>query len=624
VLSYLEYLLTYFIMNKKTFQICFWIIIIIAALFRFYNYTNIPYTHDEYSAIHRTNFETFCELIEEGVLVEGHPAGVQVFLYYYTKVFGKSPHIVRLPFTILGLLSVALIMVIGKRLFSSQAGLLAGACAAVSQYFIFYSLVARPYSPGLFFVLLSVYCLVNLAKNNDSKTRWFIIYSISLALSAYTHQLSAFTSLIIYFLGFFLVYRKHRIKYFASGILALLLYLPHIPIFLKQLSMKGVGDWLPVPDYSFIFDYIGFLFHYSWLYLIVFFFMIISTIIVLCKKKPQLINYFLLLTWLIVYIITFVYSRTVSSVMQHSVLLFVTALMVIFISMGIDLIKNLKVQLSIIIITLFLGSTSLIHKRQYYDIVTNGLFQKSKDCQCEQYQKANNKKILFVSNHSYIPNDLRFDTCSDKMLYIAPNNLAELNDNLKSGVFNSVGYMQNVELPGALAMIKSYYPAHLIANKYDRGEFHYFSLSGDNKIVEWDTIVRKLYDYEGSDEFLNIVNMKLDTLNLNSWSEIDIVFRLTVDSLWDNIMIVTDLNDNDKTIDWRATNIKTCVSENEEVISLFHTVPLLEIKANFKEHNIKSYIYNPELKHFKAIEAYVMIRESNRLRYALIGDIPTK
>ncbi|HOG20445.1 MAG TPA: hypothetical protein PKW37_08390, partial [Salinivirgaceae bacterium] len=356
--------------------------------------------------------------------------------------------------------------------------------------------------------------------------------------------------------------------------------------------------------------------------LIVFFFMLITTTIVLCKQKPQLKKYFLLIIWLVVYITTFVYSRTVSSVMQHSVLLFVTALLVIFISMGIDLIKNLRVQLSIIIVTLFLGSISLIHNRQYYNLITNGLFQKSKDCQCEQYQKADNKKILFVSNHSYIPNDLRVDTCSDKVLYIAPNNLTELNDNLKSGVFNSVGYMQNVVLPGALAMIKSYYPAHLIANKYDRGEFHFFSSSGDSKIAEWDTIVSKSYDYEGNDEFLNIIDMKLDTLNLKSWSEIDIVFKLSVDSLWDNVMLVTDLNDNDKTIDWRSTNIKTCVSENEKVISLFHTVPLLEIKVNFKEHNIKSYIYNPELKHFKAIEALVMIRKSNRLRYALIGDIP--
>ncbi|HPW65631.1 MAG TPA: glycosyltransferase family 39 protein [Salinivirgaceae bacterium] len=611
-------------MKNNTFRIYFWIIIVIAALFRFYNYTNIPYTHDEYSAIHRTNFETFSELIENGVLVEGHPAGVQVFLYYYTKVFGKSPHIVRLPFTILGLLSIALIMIIGKRLFSYQAGLFAGACAAVSQYFIFYSLVARPYSPGLFFVLLSVYCLVNLTKNSDIKIRWLIIYSISLALSAYTHQLSAFTSFIIFLLGFFLVYRKQRVKYLASGVLALLLYTPHIPIFFKQLSMKGVGDWLPVPDYSFIFEYIGFLFHYSWLYMIVFFFMIVTTTIVLCKEKPQLKNYFLLLIWLIVYITTFVYSRKVSSVMQHSALLFVTALLVIFISMGINLIKNLKVQLTIIIATLFLGSISLIHNRQYYDLVTNGLFQKSKDCQCELYQKSENERILFVSNHPYIPNDLRVDTCSDKMLYITPYNLAELNDNLKNGNFNSVGYMQNSTFPAALAMIKSYYPAHIIANKYDRGEFHYFSLSGDNKIVEWDTIAYKSYDYEGNDEFLNIVNIKLDTLNLNSWSEIDIVFRLTVDSLWDNVMLVTDLNYNDKTIDWRATNIKACTSENEGVISLFHTVPFPDIKVNFKEHSLKSYIYNPELKHFKAIEAFVMIRESNRLRYALIGDIPTK
>ncbi len=40
------------------------------------------------------------ELIEGGVKVDGHPAGIHVFLYYWTKLFGTNEWIVKLPFIV--------------------------------------------------------------------------------------------------------------------------------------------------------------------------------------------------------------------------------------------------------------------------------------------------------------------------------------------------------------------------------------------------------------------------------------------------------------------------------------------------------------------------------------------
>ena len=78
------------------------LIIIIGAVLRFYNYADIPFTHDEFSALFRTQFSNFHDLIIKGVLVDTHPAGVQVFLYYWVKLVGISEPLVKLPFKGIG------------------------------------------------------------------------------------------------------------------------------------------------------------------------------------------------------------------------------------------------------------------------------------------------------------------------------------------------------------------------------------------------------------------------------------------------------------------------------------------------------------------------------------------
>ena len=63
-------------------------ILLCAAILRFYQFETAPFTHDELSALLRTNFSNFQELIAKGVAIDGHPAFIQVFLYYWTKLVG--------------------------------------------------------------------------------------------------------------------------------------------------------------------------------------------------------------------------------------------------------------------------------------------------------------------------------------------------------------------------------------------------------------------------------------------------------------------------------------------------------------------------------------------------------
>jgi len=132
-------------------------IILVATVLRFYAPFDIPYTYDEFSALFRTHFNTFHDLIERGVKVDGHPAGVQVFLYYWTKWFGYSELVVKLPFIILGILSVWLVYKIFTEWVNQTVGLIAAAFVATLQYPVAYSQIARPYISGLFLSLLMVF-----------------------------------------------------------------------------------------------------------------------------------------------------------------------------------------------------------------------------------------------------------------------------------------------------------------------------------------------------------------------------------------------------------------------------------------------------------------------------------
>src|ERR1035437_4084935 len=91
---------------KKNDNILLIIILIVAAILRFWDFFNIPFMHDELSALVRTHFNSFSDLINYGVKGDMHPAGVQVFLFYWVKIFGEKEFIVKLPFIVSGLLAI--------------------------------------------------------------------------------------------------------------------------------------------------------------------------------------------------------------------------------------------------------------------------------------------------------------------------------------------------------------------------------------------------------------------------------------------------------------------------------------------------------------------------------------
>ncbi|MDP2424449.1 MAG: glycosyltransferase family 39 protein, partial [Bacteroidales bacterium] len=100
------------------------IILLLAAALRFFHYTGFSLSNDELSALVRVQFETFNELVEKGFYVDGHPGGIQTFLFYWVKIFGDSAASLRFPFVVMGVLAVWFSWLTARRWFGDTSALL--------------------------------------------------------------------------------------------------------------------------------------------------------------------------------------------------------------------------------------------------------------------------------------------------------------------------------------------------------------------------------------------------------------------------------------------------------------------------------------------------------------------
>ena len=353
------------------------LILLIGAFLRFYRLPEIPFSHDEFSAIFRTRFLSFHELIEKGVKVDTHPAGVQVFLYYLIRVFGLSEAVLKTPFIIFGLLSVWLVYLIGKDWFNATVGLLAASFVSFLQFPVMYSQIARPYASGLCFAMMMVFFWTKVVFHPQRKYYWNLAgYIISGALCAYNHHFSMLFAAMVGATGLFYCPLSKMRQYVLAGLIVIVLYLPHLQIFFIQLGMGGIEGWLSKPGYDFIIGFIQYIFQFSvYIYLLVIALVMLS--FYLQREKPIIRWKFLLISliWFLVpYLIGFFYSKYRNSVLQYSVLIFSFPFL-LFVLFG--FFKALKSVCQIILVSLIgiIVIPSLILERQHYRIFYKGVYR---------------------------------------------------------------------------------------------------------------------------------------------------------------------------------------------------------------------------------------------------------
>jgi len=349
-----------------------WLIIITAlgCALRVYHLIDVPFTYDELSALHRTHFASFHELIRKGISVDGHPAGVQVFLFYYTKLVGETEWLVKLPFILMGILCIPFIYRIGARWFSRDAGIISACLVACLQYTVTFSQVARPYVSGLFLVLLLVLIWNELIVKITYRN--LIAFAVVSALCAYNHYFSLLTSACVAVTGLFVINRKGLPKYILAVLLAFVFFIPHIHLFFEQLKLKGL-EWLQAPTPDFFANYLYYVFNFS-AYVIVAVLLLIGQGIYLSihqAKSPQNKFRFIALLWFVIPAgIGFLYSVYRAPVIQNSVLIFSFPFLILFACSFIVLPNGWLRDVEIGALLLILAG-SLVSERHYYTLFYN-------------------------------------------------------------------------------------------------------------------------------------------------------------------------------------------------------------------------------------------------------------
>ena len=360
--------------SKRLDYLLLGVILVVAAVLRLWKLGQVPFMHDEFSALFRLQFDNFSDLIRYGVTEgDSHPAGVQVFLYYWTKIVGWNEFWVKLPFALMGIGSVYLIYLIGKQWFNSKAGLLAAAFFAVSQLTVFYSQLARPYSAGLFFVLLTTFFWNKILFGQKKPGIGICIgFAVSACLAALAHNFSAAQAGLIFLTGLFFLPKERRKAYWLSGIGAVMLYAPHLPVFYYQTFVNGgIGGWLAKPENTFLIDFLQYTMNYAPLFMFAVGVVIVLPFILQKPEKRQRPIRWAGIAWfLIIFALAFVYSLLREPIIQYSTMIFCYPFLILT---AFSLYKNnsmTKAQTAIAVAAiLFIGASSLITNRQHYDLM---------------------------------------------------------------------------------------------------------------------------------------------------------------------------------------------------------------------------------------------------------------
>ena len=385
--------------SKRMDYILLGIIMLVAAVLRLWKLGQIPFMHDEFSALLRTRFDNFHDFIQQGVMPDSHPIGVQLFLWGWVKLFGWSALWVKLPFVLMGIGSIYLIYIIGRQWFNRKTGLFSAAFFAVSQFTVFYSQLARPYSAGLFFVLLMAYFWYKVVFKTKTTTKDYIGFALSAWACSLMQYFSIAQAGLIFLTGLFFLSKERRKSYWLSGIAAVALFAPTLPIFYQQLFVSGsIGGWLSAPTTSFLSDFLQYSMNYSMLFMFVVGIIILLPIILGKRTKQNHPLRWAGLAWfVIIFAIAFIYSLKREPIIQHSTLIF-SYPFVIIVAFSLFSTRTLSPWQTALVVAvlLFTGTTSLIMERRHFDLMYHqGFDQIAVEMQDDKEQFGD--KIQFVT-----------------------------------------------------------------------------------------------------------------------------------------------------------------------------------------------------------------------------------
>jgi 4-amino-4-deoxy-L-arabinose transferase-like glycosyltransferase len=221
----------------------------IGCFLRIYNFWIPPIWIDEYGTWWVVAADNWVEVIERALRIQGQSPFYYLLVKAVTQIGGYGAFQLRLVSIIFGVFTLCLTYFVAWKIFDNElVALLYLILVALSEPFIWYSQIARPYALALFFSLLSFCSFLCLQKNQTIPVR--IIFILSTVLTVYAHYL--FGTIVIIQVVYLIVstqYSRLLLRSWLVNGLALVVLVAPLSVQLMHLHHRRHAlDWMASVD----------------------------------------------------------------------------------------------------------------------------------------------------------------------------------------------------------------------------------------------------------------------------------------------------------------------------------------------------------------------------------------
>lgn len=564
------------------------IFILIGAALRFYGFSEWSLSNDELSALSRTNFNSFSELVDKGIWVDGHPALIQIFEYYGVQLFGNSAFALRLPFVLMSIGSCIYFYRLLSAWVNKNAALIGLALFVPNYLFVLYAQIARPYTAGLFFVVAFSFYLFRYLTSSTLKNNVLGIILFGAAASL-THYVAALAVFLIYLSASVYWNRKNLKAYFLFALAIVLLYLPHLPITLNHLSIGGVS-WLPKPEPDYLKRFISYFFQGS----LVFQITLLATLVIVGIKKglkiawrPTLVASFVFFSC---FFIAYYYSIHKAPILQFSVLIFVSPFLLLLIAAQISKKANPKLIVGLSSILLAVGSYALIVEKQIYVKKPFANFKSTAENSVRITKELGKENVLSIANASN-PFYLEYYTSKiDTTFEYNVNSIGEamtiatMRDLIQTSSkdYVLIAYANSVVPAEIHEFAKQKYPVIYFHERYFNSDVIVYAKGDQIRETNFETSYLKDSKWDVNQALLQDSIFYTDSVAFHQTSETlyAITYKDTLGNLVDennkcltisaqllsaapvDLSLVFNVKRGDSSLFWRGTNVKPYYSKN--------------------------------------------------------------
>lgn len=598
------------------------------------------YAHDELSALIRL-FPALADTIAKGVVgVDTHPPGVQVFLWAWTRMAGLEEWAVKLPFVLASVGALVYLHRVAVRLAGTSVALLTTALLAGMQFNVLYGQLARPYAFGL----LTTACMMDaLLRYRDAGRRGALVtLAACAALSGWIHHIALLQALLIGLAGLVLVPAPQRRDLLLAGAAAVLLYLPNVPLLLRQFAWKGLDEWLAPPTWRWFLEHAGFLAHWSVAFGVLLAAVVAWALVRGLRDRRFTLDVVLvgLLCGAVPYLVVFAYSTWRAPVLQHSVMLFAFPYALLLLLAGFrdlpsgraaTLATALAATAVVTLVTTRRHYTLNAHANNRYEAISRGIIAANEDgipalVDAPAHVLRHTFERWYVTDpHSYIDLTKLDAAALDRVL-----------DSLRSErVFLGVTLQAPVERAW---QVRRHFPFLLARHDMAEGQTFLFGARPAPAAIDdalfgstitpqaiqgrgWtidpliplvaDTSGRgRCWDLTGRDFGIAFEAM-LDTLTAGPNDEVEL--RIDLAAPAEHVMGVLEVKHDDATLVYRTSPATGTIR--------IAAACLADVKAPLESLRLKAYVWNSGRRKALVTAATITVRRGNPVRYAWLGPM---